>query len=277
MAEEEADASYSDGEFGSERADSEDYEEFEQDEDAVHGSFDQEPKEEVAAEEVAAETEVEDYDGDFDEDEAVQKEKTASKQSSEASTGTSQDSALSVEASFNSDVLVVAPDQSDEIRNSAAETVQDEAVEPSVVAHKAQEKAISRRASLPAGMSEDPPPRKPFLHSGSMPTIRLERPLDKWMDTIPKELSPEKPGRIKIARLPVLQEPNSDDDGETNVDNAGNCDDDDSDDACAARQTMTYFREEILRRITQRATTIALGNIHLMETKTNFTSLQTSQ
>ncbi|RLN52940.1 hypothetical protein BBJ29_005409 [Phytophthora kernoviae] len=68
MAEEEADAAYSDGEFGSEHDNSEDYGEFEDDKETVQDSSQQEPKEELTEEDVAAEAE--DYDGDFDEDEA---------------------------------------------------------------------------------------------------------------------------------------------------------------------------------------------------------------
>ncbi|RLN91656.1 hypothetical protein BBJ28_00006475 [Nothophytophthora sp. Chile5] len=102
-----------------------------------------------------------------------------------------------------------------------------------------------RRSSVPApsmvALMEHSPVK--YHRSGSMPTVVLTGLMDKWMDTVPQDMSPERPDRSKVSveRLPVLEElqsPNAAD-GETDTEEA-------DDGVSAGNSHPTLLRAEIV-------------------------------
>ncbi|KAE9352416.1 hypothetical protein PR003_g4387 [Phytophthora rubi] len=92
-----------------------------------------------------------------------------------------------------------------------------------------EERLIPRRSSVPssviARVTEDLLPKARFVRAGSMPLV-LSAPVDKWMDSIPQDLSPERHDRTRkqSACFPVLEEtqPQNLVDEENNPDDADN-------------------------------------------------------
>ncbi|RLN91085.1 hypothetical protein BBJ28_00016220 [Nothophytophthora sp. Chile5] len=100
-----------------------------------------------------------------------------------------------------------------------------------------------RRSSVPAPSMVALMEHFPVNHhrSGSMPMVVLTGLMDKWTDTVPQDMSPERPDRSKVPgeRLPVLEElqsPNAAD-GETDTEEA-------DDGVSAVNNHPTLLREQ---------------------------------
>ncbi|GMF32005.1 unnamed protein product [Phytophthora lilii] len=98
---------------------------------------------------------------------------------------------------------------SNELEQDVAEVP---AVNTQVGRDSSEEKVTQRRSSIPssviARLSEESPPKPRIVRAGSMPIVLSAASLDKWMDTIPPELSPERHDRSRkqSACFPVQEE-----------------------------------------------------------------------
>ncbi|KAL4124685.1 hypothetical protein PRIC2_008280 [Phytophthora ramorum] len=246
------DAPYSDEEFSSDHEGG--YEDF-ADEDAVVGTtqdavHEGSPMDDKCDEEVDEE-DAERYDGEFDEDEPtvvdidlpkVGNDVTMREQILTTAAVEPQVDTLAVGGSPGANAATEG--QSDASDDSEAEYSNDMEndipVAPSNNADfpsaPSEESVTKRRSSVPvsvtSGLSDDSPPKAGFVRAGSMPMIMLDRPVDKWMDTLPQELSPERTDRFRRqSALPVLDEVHNQNSvvEEDNTDEDESCADDNND------------------------------------------------
>jgi len=174
------------------------------------------------------------YDAEFDDDDpppVVEPRSPAKKEEDQEDGATSEQttpvvadaaSAVPHEANEVTGDVVDVPDTEPSLRDSTADSENeysndsepDNAVpSPDTASLLSNDNAVKpRRASVPASViasiSEYAAPKRIFARAGSMPMVLPATSLDKWRDSIPQELSPERHDRPRMQSvcLPVLEE-----------------------------------------------------------------------
>ncbi|KAE9354474.1 hypothetical protein PF008_g4516 [Phytophthora fragariae] len=183
------------------------------------------------------------YDGEFDEDTPVvdagpptEEKSAAAIEQTPSTTDMTQNEVLVDKTSPEAGTLAIH-DQTDAVSDSEAEysvDVEHEAAptlpeNTNLPRNFSEERLSLRRSSVPSSVisrvTEDFSPKARFVRAGSMPLV-LSAPVDKWMDSIPQDLSPERQDRTRkqSACFPVLEEtqPQNLVDEENNPDDAEN-------------------------------------------------------
>ncbi|KAJ8578074.1 hypothetical protein ON010_g1136 [Phytophthora cinnamomi] len=206
------------------------------------------------------------YHGEFDEDSAVVDVEPPTE---EKNVVASEPTPPAAEMTQNEDrIEKVSPDPDDQtgaVNDSEVEysvdlehEVAPAPPENTILSRNLGEEAVSpRRSSVPspviARMTNDFMPKARFVRAGSMPLMLSTAPRDKWMDSIPQELSPERQGRARkqSACFPVLEEtpPQNLAEEETNTEEDENGVEDDNNDPVSNNAASSRARAQSYRDI----------------------------